>query len=163
VLTLWTTRVMVKSCGVGYHANQLDALDPEVLVLWAKVLFAFEIVYFVSMTLPKMAILFLYLRVFGWQGRMRIMTQVLLGLVVASGVANVVTTCFMCQPLTYWWDGSVEGGHCIDVQAFFHAQCVPGFALDLPIMVLPLQTIWRLKLPAAKRVALLFVFLVASL
>jgi hypothetical protein len=89
----------VKICGVGYHADKVLHDDPDVLVLWAKVLFAFEIVYFVSVSLPKMAILFFYMRVFGWQGWMRIATQFLLGLVMATAVANVVTTCFMCRPL----------------------------------------------------------------
>lgn len=61
------------------------------------------------------------------------------------------------------WDRTIPGGHCFDIQGFFHAQALPGFILDLAIMALPMDTIWRLNLPRVKRFALLGIFAVASL
>ncbi|KAK0625011.1 hypothetical protein B0T17DRAFT_475005, partial [Bombardia bombarda] len=157
--------VMVEIGGVGYHVVALERQNPEILVTWAKVLLAFEIVYFTAVTLPKLSILCLYIRVFNWTPRagMRNVALLLAGIVIAMWLSLTVTACFQCRPIAYWWDKSIPNGSCINVQTFYHAQSIPGFILDLFIMALPLKTIWCLKMPKAKRVALLLVFLVASL
>jgi hypothetical protein len=154
---------MTRVGGVGQHVEAVEQRDPSLLIGWAKSLLAFEMVYFTSVALPKMAVIVLYLRVFNWKGPMRILALVLLAIVAATGLAFVITACFQCRPLAYWWDRSIPGGTCIDVQMFFHAQAIPGFLLDFVIMALPLKTVWGLKLPTYKRVALIVVFLVASL
>jgi hypothetical protein len=155
--------VIVQIGGVGQHLVAVEARDPALLVEWAKCLLAFEIVYFTSVALPKMAIVCLYLRVFNWKGGMRTAAMTLLAVLAATGLSLVITACFQCRPLAFWWDRTIPGGTCIDIQLFFHAQSIPGFVLDIFIMALPIQTIWSLKLPLYRRVALLAVFLVASL
>ncbi|KAK0611881.1 hypothetical protein B0T14DRAFT_571735 [Immersiella caudata] len=148
---------------LGHAGQHYDSSlsDPE-RAEWGKLLFSFEMIYFTAVTLPKMSILCLYLRVFGWKGRMRRITQALLGIVFATGFSLSVVVIFQCRPLMNWWPDDMTHANCISEKAFFRAQCVPGFVLDLIIMVLPLRTIWRLTLPTAKRLALLFVFIVAS-
>jgi len=152
---------MVNYAGVGRHVN---ALPRGTIETWEKTLFAFELLYFTAVALPKMSILCLYLRVFGWKGPMRRITQGLLTVVVLIGAALISTTLVQCRPIMTWWeDTGIHRNNCIDEKMFFDAQCIPGLVLDLVIMVLPLRTIWRLKLPTAKRVALVFVFVIASL
>lgn len=155
---------MVRIGGVGQHAEVLKVYNPGALIGWAKVLIAFEFAYFTAVALPKLSILCLYLRVFNWNhGPWRWATFVLFGLVTANWLSMMISVCFQCQPLPYWWDKSIRGGKCFDVQTFFHAQSIPGFVLDLLIMILPLRTIWHLKLSIAKKLALVLVFVVASL
>lgn len=154
---------MTKVGGVGRHIVWLEANDPSKIVGWAQCIFAFEIIYFVSVALPKMAIICLYLRMFNWRGGMRTFAWIVFILVTATSVSLVVAACFQCRPIAYWWDKTIEGGVCFDVQAFFHAQAIPGFILDLVIMAMPVETIWNLKLPTYKRLALVGVFLIASL
>ncbi|KAK3385665.1 integral membrane protein [Podospora didyma] len=150
--------------GVGQHVAAVQLRDPHALTNWAKFVLLFEFVYFTAVALPKLSILCLYLRVFNWtEGPMRRATQVMFGLVLATWFSMMVTASFQCQPLAYWWDPTIKGGRCIDVQAFYHAQSVPGFVLDIFIMALPIRTIWSLKMPTVKKVALVLVFLVASL
>ncbi|KAK0649576.1 hypothetical protein B0T16DRAFT_492184 [Cercophora newfieldiana] len=152
--------IMVRFAAVGHHEYEVP---PDQNVIWAKCLFAFEMLYFVAVTLPRMSILCLYLRVFGWKGAMRRITQAILGLVIALGLSMCFVSIFQCRPFMNWWHQEVNRQNCIDEKKFFHGQCIPGFLLDLAIMALPLRTIWRLKLPTAKRLALLLVFTVASL
>ncbi|KAK1593431.1 uncharacterized protein LY79DRAFT_514424 [Colletotrichum navitas] len=154
--------VMVKVGGVGRHVEYVEEFHPELLAGWAKSLLAFELVYFTSVALPKMSIVCLFLRVFNWKGGMRATAYVILAALAATSVSFVVTACFQCQPIAYWWDRTIPGGKCIDVQAFFHGQAIPGFLLDFIIMALPLQTIWALKLPMHKRLALVGIFMVGS-
>ncbi|KAK4167026.1 integral membrane protein [Cladorrhinum sp. PSN259] len=155
--------LMVKIGGVGQHAVVLAIYNRKALTSWAKVLLAFEYAYFTAVALPKLSILCLYLRVLNWNhGPWRWATFVLFGLVSATWLSMMIAVCFQCQPLSYWWDKTIPGGKCFNVQTFFHAQSIPGFILDFLIMVLPLRKIWELKLPIAKRFALVLVFVVAS-
>jgi hypothetical protein len=130
---------------------------------WAECILAFEFVYFTSVALPKIAIVLLYVRVFNWKGTMRNIALLLMALLGATSFSLVLAAAFQCTPLEFWWDRTIKGGRCFDVQAFFHAQAIPGFVLDLMVMALPLRTIWALKLPTIKRIALMMIFLVASL
>ncbi|KAK1760064.1 hypothetical protein QBC47DRAFT_333914 [Echria macrotheca] len=155
--------LMVKFGGLGYHVCA-PQITPTVLRHWYQLLFAFELTYFIAVTLPRLAILWLYLRVFNWNagGPMRMITLTVLVAVVATGASMFIAACFQCVPIAYWWDRTIPGGHCVDIQTFFDAQSVPGFVLDVIIMILPLRTIWGLRLPTPKRVALVLIFLVAS-
>jgi hypothetical protein len=152
---------MVRMGHAGEHLGPLT--DPHRRAEWGKLLFSFETIYFTAVTLPKMSILCLYLRVFGWKGTMRRATQALLGVVVATGFSLSLTVIFQCRPYMNWWPEEMTREHCISERIFFRAQCIPGFVLDIIIMALPLRTIWHLTLPTAKRLALLFVFIVAGL
>ncbi|TDZ17333.1 Satratoxin biosynthesis SC1 cluster protein 4 [Colletotrichum orbiculare MAFF 240422] len=154
--------VMVRVGGVGRHVEFVEEVHPALLAGWAKCILAFEIVYFASVALPKMGIVCLYLRVFNWKGAMRVVALVLLGVLAATSVSFIVTACLQCTPIAFWWDRTIPGGRCVDVQAFFHAQSIPGFVLDFVIMALPMKTIWGLKLPTHKRIALVGIFMVGS-
>lgn len=94
---------------------------------------------------------------------MRTTAWTLFGLTATTSIALTLAACFQCIPLAFFWDRTIAGGRCFDIQQFFHAQALPGFILDLIIMVLPMSTIWHLKLPTIKRFALLGIFAIASL
>ncbi|KAJ0163890.1 hypothetical protein CTA2_2170 [Colletotrichum tanaceti] len=154
--------VMVKVGGVGRHVEFVEESNPALLAGWAKCILAFEVVYFASVALPKMGIVCLYLRVFNWKGTRRAVAYALLAVLASTSVSLIVTACFQCRPIAFWWDRTIPGGRCFDVQAFFHAQSIPGFVMDFVVMALPLGTIWGLKLPMHKRIALVGIFMVGS-
>lgn len=154
---------MVHLGGVGRHIEYVEETNPVLLGGWAKCILVFEIVYFIGVGLPKMGIVCLYLRVFAWKGTMRTIALTVLALLGAQSLSFVITAFLQCRPIAYWWDRSIAGGVCINVQAFFHAQAVPGIILDLVIMALPMKTIWNLKLPLFKRCALVGIFAIGSL
>lgn len=151
--------------GVGQHVAlfQQPGGDKTKLRGWAQCILAFEIIYFTSVALPKIAIIFMYIQVFNWRNTRRRVAWALVAINASLAISLVGAACFQCIPLAYWWDRSIPGGRCFDIQAFFHAQSVPGFILDLFIMALPLQSIWELKLPLIKKIALALIFLIASL
>lgn len=65
-------------------------------------LFAFEIIYFTSIALPKLAIICLYLRIFEWRGMMRTVAWVLFTLTALTSVSLVVAACFQCIPIQFF-------------------------------------------------------------
>ncbi|KAG8161100.1 hypothetical protein KVR01_009364 [Diaporthe batatas] len=154
--------IMTKVGGVGRHVEFVEEENPVLLRGWAQSILAFELIYFASVALPKLGIICLYLRLFNWKGATRTAAWILFILTAMTSVSLIVAACFQCTPIEFWWDRTIPGGRCFDVQAFFHAQALPGFVLDFAIMALPLQTIWHLKMPLVKRLALVAVFLVAS-
>ncbi|KAK3997841.1 putative integral membrane protein [Cladorrhinum sp. PSN332] len=155
--------LMVKIAGVGQHVEVLMAEDPEALVNWQKSILGFEFVYLTAVAVPKLSILCLYLRVLNWnRGPWRWATFVLIGMVIVTWLALMIAVCFQCRPLRFWWDPSIPGGKCFQVSKFFDGSRVPSFVLDLFVMLLPLRTIWALKLSTAKKFALVLAFMVAS-
>lgn len=148
--------------GVGRHLSEVEKDDPALVTGWAKGIFAVELIYLTSVALPKLSVLFLYLRVFTTRGS-RISTQVTIAFISLNWVIFVVACFLQCRPLAFWWNRTIEGGSCFDIQAFYRAMCVPNLFTDLIVMSLPMRPILQLKLRVVKKVALLIIFLTASM
>lgn len=80
----------------------IKEFQPSALTGWAQCLLAFEFIYFTSVALPKLAIIFLYLRLFAWRGTMRAIAWVLITLVTLTSVSLVVSAGFQCIPIAFW-------------------------------------------------------------
>jgi len=128
-----------------------------------KLALAVQYVYLTATSLPKLAMLCFYLQVFWCHRGIRNASFVLIGLVAATWLSMIISLSLICRPLSYWWDRTVIGGTCFDVAMWYKAQSMPGPALDILIMVLPIRTLWRLNLPTAKKLGVLSAFAVASL
>jgi hypothetical protein len=154
--------VIVPYGGVGLHLARVEMINPNLVTGWAKGIFAIELIYLTAVALPKISVLFFYLRIFTTKPSRRFAQGTII-LIAANWVAFVVAAFFQCRPLAYWWDRTIPGGKCFDVQLYFRVMCVPNLVTDLIVMFLPIASIMKLKLPTIKRVALLIVFLTASL
>jgi len=153
---------MTKVAGVGRHEEWIKITNPKQIVRWAELVLIFEFFHFAGVALPKLAILSFYIQVFNWRGRMRAICYMTMGLLVATWLASTLAACLQCRPLAFWWDNSIQGGTCIDVQTFFRAQAITSPVLDAVILVLPMRSVWGLQLPERKRIELLLVFGVAG-
>ena len=148
--------------GVGRHVSEVEKDDPALITGWAKGIFAVELIYLTSVALPKLSVLSFYLRIFTTRGS-RIFAQAAIALFSVNWAAFMVACFFQCRPLAFWWDKTIEGGSCFNVQAFYRAMCVPNLFTDLVVMLLPMQPILKLKLQLFKKIALLVIFLTASM
>lgn len=153
---------MTKIAGVGHHEEWVTNTNPSQIVRWAQLVLVFEFLHFAGVALPKLAIIVFYIRVFNWKGRMRTICYTTMGLLVATWLGSVLAACLQCRPLAFWWDKTIQGGTCFDVQLFFRAQAITSPILDMVILALPVRSIWGLKLPESKRIELLLVFGVAG-
>lgn len=90
------------------------------LVPTLKAIYAAEQLLYAGFTFPKLSMLFLYLRVFEarWS---RIAAWVLIGITTACWIAFSLTAAFLCQPVSYYWDRLLPGGHCINIDTFWRA------------------------------------------
>ncbi|KAK0631125.1 hypothetical protein B0T17DRAFT_241109 [Bombardia bombarda] len=82
---------------------------------------------------------------------------------VAYGITVIVVALAICRPIRASWDATVAGGQCgNEVMAYLILEVV-ALVIDFVIIVAPLGTLNRLKLPVRKRLALLGLFSFGSL
>lgn len=152
---------MAKYGGVGRHLLALEATDPKKVVNWAKFLIAVEWIYLAAVTLPKLSILSMYLRIFTTKLYRR-SVYVLGVILIMTFVVGGLTGSLGCQPLAFFWDPTIPGGHCIDINAFFRWISLPNILTDVAMLVLPQPLIWTLKITRNQKIGLTLTFLTGS-
>jgi hypothetical protein len=98
--------------------------------------------YCVLVTLTKLSILFLYLRIFT-EPYFRWICYVLVTLTVLFGISSVVVQGLLCRPIQYmWkgWDGSVTAS-CVNLTAETFAFAAINMVLDVCIFLLPVPSV----------------------
>ena len=125
-----------------------------------------EFLYLGCVTLPKVCLLVLYLRIFkvGSAPRVRLATWVVLATVVAYGLStSFIVWPTICQPFAFKWDKTIEGGHCADIITTYQYISLPNILTDLAILVIPIAPLYRLQMDRLRKVGLMVTVLAGSL
>ncbi|KAL9039060.1 MAG: hypothetical protein Q9214_005030, partial [Letrouitia sp. 1 TL-2023] len=120
---------------------------------------AWMVLYGISVSLSKCAILLLYIRVF--TTRLRIFTIVIYAVgtvVIATGLATVFGSIFQCTPISRNWDASVQGA-CIDKIKFARFTALPNVITGFAMLVIPMPLVWQLNIAVQQKIALTATFL----
>lgn len=120
--------------------------------------------YILAGSFTKVSILLLYLRLFPDQLFRRV-AWAGVGLCSFIGFAFFWTCLFQCWPIsTIWtfWDGE-HLGRCSDRKAQGWAYLYVTIISDFAVLLLPLPTIWKLKLPMEKKLGIIAMFSVGLL
>jgi hypothetical protein len=73
----------------------------------------------------------------------------------ASGLVFTLVTAVQCRPLSVLWgDNPGNLGQCIDIIDFQIAHAAIHIATEVAIYVLPVPTLWILKLPVRQKIGL---------
>ncbi|MCJ1260736.1 hypothetical protein MMC22_000598 [Lobaria immixta] len=151
--------ILLVKTGAGRHAV---ALAMEEVVMWLKLTLVAEFTYPLSVTLPKLAILCLYLRVFTAKS-FRYMCFAVIGIITLSYLATLLCVCISCTPFAYNWNKTIPGGHCRGLIQLYRWPSVPNVVTDLAILLMPLPTIWRLHTSVNQKIGLTMTFLTGSI
>jgi len=143
--------------GVGKHT---ELASKENLTNFLKALFAYEIVYFVTLAFTKLSILAFYTRIFRTP-KFLIVAKIMVGVVIAWLFATIMVAIFSCNPVDAFWTRA-PGSKCIVSEHFYIGNAVPNIITDLIILALPVKMIWQLHTSKADRIALTFIFLLGS-
>ena len=146
--------VMVKVAGVGFH---IAAVRPRTIYHWGQCLYALSPIYLKAVLLPKMSILFTYLRVFTHR-TYRHTTYALMVIVIASWLGYGFAVSFQCHPVTFVWDKNISGVTCINLEALYKAVNGPMIATDLVMIALPIPMVWHLKTTRLRKAGLTLAF-----
>jgi hypothetical protein len=118
-----------------------------------KWLYVARIHYGVAICITKLAILWLYRRVFSAYPRSTFdMTVIVLIVVlVLYYVATDLAKIWECVPRTRAWDQSVPG-HCIDSLMLVNVDGIFNAVTDFIIVIMPLLTVWNMNMVIQKKV-----------
>ncbi|KAJ4309662.1 hypothetical protein N0V84_011382 [Fusarium piperis] len=144
--------------GLGKHIGDLP---PDTNFAASLELFYYgEALYYITVSLTKVSILFLYLRVFPQQNY-RVFNICMMAFVIATGFSCTVAGIFQCNPIRRAWLTSLPGT-CFNRVALFIANASLNIAQDLIIYILPIPMLWQVQRPLGQRLALIGIFVVGG-
>ena len=118
-------------------------------------------VYNLTLVLIKCSIILQYLRIFVGQ-LVRRVCWTLLAIITTYGLFTVFGAIFMCLPVKYFWDKTIEG-RCLNAMAFWFSNAAINITSDLAILVTPMPVLKSLHLPKRQKIGLILVFAVGAL
>ncbi|KAK0629345.1 hypothetical protein B0T17DRAFT_615131 [Bombardia bombarda] len=136
--------------------NPATALTFDELVVQAQLLVAASVTWIVSTSIVKIAVLWLYTRIFP-NVVFRRVAQVLMGVCTCYGIAFLVVFITRCDPVSQEWK-PVAWGSCKDVSQSQLASNSINAVLDMSIVVLPLPSLWNLKMALRRKLSVMAMF-----
>lgn len=138
------------------------SVDPNRVPEHFKGAMVLELLHPAAVAFPKLLVVVLYLHILTNKYE-RMAAKTLAVLIGATWISYTVAAFLQCVPFAFNWDKTVAGGKCFSIQAFANSSSVPNILSDIAVLVLPLRTVWGLKISAGRRVGLLFIFLTGSI
>lgn len=153
--------VMVEMADTGRHMAFVVTIDPKMITEHFKGIMVLELLHPAAVAFPKLLVVFLYLHILTNKYE-RIAAKILIALIFASWLSFTVAAVFQCTPFDFNWNKDIAG-RCFNVQVFANSSSVPNIATDLAVLILPLRTVWGLKISIGRRIGLLLIFLTGSM
>ena len=136
--------------------------EPGKLETWLKIQTADEAIYMTSVTLPKVAILIMFLHIFVGK-RVRLIAKIVMAVVILHwAVSGIIVMFTICQPFSFKWDKTING-HCSNLIAAYRYISIPNILTDLAILLLPLPTLWHLNMSWKRKAGVFLTFLAGGL
>ena len=89
---------------------------------------------------------------------LRIACWILIATILGYGLSFTLAFSFVCKPVSFFWDRSIEGGRCLSQMVMWIIFSTLNMVTDMAIFAMPIRTFWRLKIPMRQKIALIFVF-----
>lgn len=153
--------VMVTKGGAGRHVEYLALTHPEKIMTFLKIRKITEVTYLISVTFPKLAVLYLYQQVFSTP-RYRKTILATTGLVVIYFIVCFVLIFAACRPFAFNWDYSIPGGKCYDIMSMYRYVSIANIVFDLIILALPMPGIYKLHVKRPVKIGLFVTFAIGS-
>ncbi|KAK2049811.1 integral membrane protein [Colletotrichum somersetense] len=139
--------------GLGKHTNELT-LDEYAVQF--KLILASGVTWLLGTVFIKMAILWLYTRIFS-TARFKRWAHILMGVTGAYGVAFLILFMSRCTPMSQQWN-PVPGGHCRDITIDQIVSVSINIIVDVAMTVLPMPMLWGLQMPLKNKIAVSAMF-----
>lgn len=131
-------------------------------ILYFQATFLHQLAFSISYNLIFVTIFALYFRVFPntWIHK----ASICLGILVTIFVwVNVFLIIFQCTPVQYFWDKTIQGGHCINQNLCYLVDSSINVVQVLVIVLLPIPLLWDLQMPRGKKIRCMLAFAVGVL
>jgi hypothetical protein len=153
----------VKTAGIGYHAEYIEATNPALLTRFFKFLVPILIVYETTVNLAKLSIILFYRRLFPQRSVFWILVATAF-ILIGTAVGCLIASLLACRPFASNWGSPTEQAkNCFDREAFFIWLSFPNLVTDVIMLVLPMPIMWKLNAPLGIRIGLMATFAVSAL
>lgn len=158
--------LLMPICGMGIAMAKVEVnwnnedrivLNLEENAILLKMIYALLQFLITSYALTRYSILALYLRIFSGK-RLRVAVWCVIAFVTLQWLGFGITAFFQCRPVAYFWDRSIPGGTCVDVDNFYRSVTPFNLVVDVVLILMPLPTVWQLKASTTRKWALTFLF-----
>ncbi|KAM7195881.1 hypothetical protein V8F33_006530 [Rhypophila sp. PSN 637] len=162
ILVLVANVSMLTMVGVGIWGlnnglgNPATDLSLDELKVQAQVLVASSVAWVVSTAVVKIAVLWLYTRIFDMLLFVRI-ARIIMAICACYCVTFLVVFITHCDPVSQQWN-PVPWGSCREITQTELASNSINSLLDLAIVCLPLPFLWSLQMPLRKKITVIFLF-----
>lgn len=141
--------------GMGLHTWDMT---PELMSDHSEWIYISSAMYLPSILGYRLALLLMYLRLFGVNKLFRYATWAVSIFVTGYLSCNIITLLFGCTPITKYWRHD-EPGHCIDLPQADYAYGSMNVGSDILMFLLPLPMVWQLQLSRREKFGLILVFM----
>jgi hypothetical protein len=142
--------------GLGKDLWTLSPADITQLLRYFNVV---ATLYFATLTLLKLSIIFFYIKVFTTKGAKRLLWSTAI-FTFLWGFAYVIVAIFQCRPVSYFWkrwDGLHEG-QCLNINAITLSNAGMSIALDFWSLGIPLWQLRKLQMHWKQKVSVSLMF-----
>ncbi|RGP66733.1 integral membrane [Fusarium sporotrichioides] len=153
--------ILLAKKGLG---RDVWTITPDDITAFAKLFYIEQLLYFSTLNLLKLSMLFFYLRLFPSIVCPRA-HKVILGTIIFTAILTCsffVIGVFPCSPIDFFWKGwdKQHEGHCLDLQAVAWSFAIIGILLDLWMLGIPISQVRKLQLSPRKKAGVALMFLV---
>ena len=89
---------------------------------------------------------------------MRLTVYAIGAFMIAWTTSSLIVIICQCTPVKFFWDRGIEGGRCINANAFYFSIGLISTIVMVSVLLLPLPIIWHLHVSMTKKLGLAFSF-----
>ena len=150
-----------QTCHLNVDQTRRDlwTLRPEQITQMPPSFEMLVVLYFATLMLLKLSMLFFYIKVLTTPRAARLLWGTALFTFV-WGVVYIIAAIFQCQPINFFWnkwDGLHEGT-CLNINAITASNAAISIALDLWSLGIPLWQLWGLSMHWKRKVGVALMF-----
>jgi hypothetical protein len=121
------------------------------------------VLYHLILAIVKNSMLIFLLRITGSRDAIKYSIIVLIVINTTSMIAFFLTLIFQCTPITYNWDNTVKGGHCIKEGVFYISSACVTIITDFLVLAIPLWIVMGLRMAKRLKIAVVAVFFLGGM
>ncbi|KAF7513052.1 hypothetical protein GJ744_011318 [Endocarpon pusillum] len=146
---------------VGMHLPDAASLGSSVMRTTLKIFYSAGFIWITSTILIKLSLLHFYRSIFLVHSvrsqRIKLLqysAYTIYALCVLYWIAHITLLLRICQPITLQWDPAQGSGHCGDITKEEISSSAMNMILDLSIVILPMPSLWSLRISLKKKFAI---------
>lgn len=133
-------------------------MTPELKSSHNQWIFLSSTMYLPSILGYRLALLLMYLRLFGVSRSFKYATWAVMFFVTGYLSSNIITLIFGCTPVVKYWKPDLPG-HCIVLIQADYAYGSMNVVSDLLLFLLPIPMVWQLRLSHKEKIGLILIFM----